>query len=271
MKFLSIVFFILLIITSLTWQLACNAQPETDSSKKQGKTDLIQVKPKWRVGDQWIVQTETQTLQERNSLNVSQKSVPVSWLFHVSKIEKIAGAPAFRVEITSQSKEESEHPQTTLWIDQQKGSIRQIQTQIPVQGGFRTITESYSSQSDQPTPVIGPLTALPLDLPLFQQGTKSTGSFQYQSFAGPAGTKAVGEVGFTNSVEQQFEQTKPAEVKKALGDSFVKSLESNSTLSIQLKGDFRQVSQIWQKDVPWPIYSDNGSTKTKLIKFTPAK
>ena len=271
MRFLFIFFLSLLICYPLVSQVACNAQPETDTSKKQGKTDLIQVKPKWRVGDQWIVQTETQTLQERNSLNNNQKSVPVSWRFQVTKIEKIAGASAFRVEITSQNKAELERPQTTLWIDQQKGSICQIQTQIPVQGGFRTITESYSTQSGQPTPVIGPLSALPLDLPLFQQGTKSTGSFQYQSFAGPAGTKAVGEVGFTNSVEQQFEQTKPVEIKKALGESFVKSLASKPTMNIKLKGNFRQVEQIWQKDVPWPIYSDNGSTKTKLIKFTPAK
>jgi hypothetical protein len=241
---------------------------EPDKTKHEQKIPLEKVRPQWKVGDQWIVETQTRQMQKRSSK--TKLSPSVQWKFHVVKIEPLFGKLSYRIEITGVDKT-LRTPKTILWIDQKSQVIRQIQTELPVQGGFRTVTESYEHRKGQPSPVIGLLTALPLDMPLFLSGTKSLGNFQYETISGPAGTKAIGEIGFSYSIKQSSQNAKPEEVTKALGDHFTKSLKKNPSVSIQLKNPERKVDQIWQSKLPWPVYSNNGSTEARLVKFTPAK
>ena len=79
-------------------------------------------------------------------------------------------------------------PAVRLWADQETFALRQVETRLPVQGNYRTVTESYATNDDQASPVFGPLTALPVDLPLFlRDQTKALSDFSYEATGVPPG------------------------------------------------------------------------------------
>jgi hypothetical protein len=228
----------------------------------QREADLQHVKPLWRLGDQWIVETTTLPIQVRDELTQTSRTRPIQWQFTVQRFEK-AIDDCFRIEIRCLLSGPPQ-PVTTLWIDRQTQTLRQVQTQIPVAGEFRTVVENYETANGQPAPVLGMLTALPVDLPVFQGGQKGLQKYVYQSWSGPAGTKALGEIGFGQAVEQEVLQPQPEQVKSLLPEEFTKDLAERPVVEVRLKGDLRQVRQIWQAGRPWPVYIDNGTTICRL-------
>jgi hypothetical protein len=176
----------------------------------------------------------------------------------------------YRLEITCLA--EGEQPTTVVWVDKKTRAIRQIQTQIPTAEGLQTFTQSYEFSSGQPSPVLGPLSALPLDLPLFAgEGSKGMQTFVYETHAGRRGTKAVGEIGFAHQVQQQVETVSSEQVKGLIHETYTKSLAEQPVVEVELKSGDRQVRQLWQPGLPWPVYSNNGSTECRLVKVIPAE
>jgi hypothetical protein len=186
-------------------------------------------------------------------------------------VERLNGHDCFQVAVTCVSSSDPSPPQATLWIDTQAITLRQFQTHIRVAGAARTLTESYAFPGEQPTPVLGPLTALPVDLPLLSGGrTKGSQAFSYEATVGPSGTKAVGDTTFAYDVTQDFDEQPSAEAHALLDADFAKSLATRPLLEVKLKTVDRQVRQLWQSGLPWPVYSDNGTTVARLVKWSPA-
>jgi hypothetical protein len=246
------------------------ADPETGDLKPE------QFKPRWKVGQKWVVETLTTQLQVRRDFKQTPKARPVQWQFEVQGIEKVDGKDCYKVQITCQVDDRNQ-PVTIIWSNTKTMMLQQLQTQFPVQGGFRTVTEQYKSAAGRPAPVLAPLTVLPLEMPVFldNAGEKALGpqEFSYQTVEGPGGTKEVDDVGFTFDVQQELA---PATAKDAAGkvaDNFSKGLENAPLVKVELKGPGkrgRQVSQLWQADQPWPVYTNNGSTVARLVKVIPA-
>ena len=158
---------------------------------------------------------------------------------------------------------------TVLWVNKKAHALRQITTQIPVPGGFRILTENYEFRSGQPSPVLSPLTALPVDIPLFRGGqAKGLEKFSYEANVGPAGTKALGDLGFSNEVEQDVQTASADQAKGLLNIDFAKDLTVRPAVEVKLKKFDRQVRQIWRPGLPWPAYSEDGQTTCKLVKVT---
>jgi len=59
-------------------------------------------------------------------------------------------------------------------------------------------------------------------------------------------------------------------VKGLFADIFAKDVAVQETVEVRIKGFDRQVRQLWQKGLPWPVYSDNGTTVSRLVKFNAA-
>jgi len=231
--------------------------------------DTDRLRPQWQTGDRWVVETSSSPVQMRGPGIAQAKSQPIRWQFAMQSYEKVIGDDCCRVEI--QCLESGQQPRTVLWIDKKSGALKQMQTQIPVPGGFRTVSESYEFAAGQPSPVLGPLSALPIDLPLFQGGSsKGLQSFTYEANIGPAGQKAVGDLGFAYEIQQEIAPVEPAEVKGLIADTFTKSLENQPVVEVKLRRFDRQIRQLWQPGQPWPVYSDNGTTKCRLIEVIPA-
>jgi hypothetical protein len=231
--------------------------------------------PKWKVGDSWVVETEAERVQTREPKAVVAPA-RVRWKFQVAKIEKLGDRDCYRIDIECLAKGRL-RPASSLWVDKETFFLRQFQTQLAVDGQMRTITESYDAAAGQSAPVVTPINALPLGLPAFGQMAKAKGldgkpqEFKYTSSAAPVGAKAVeGSVKFAHSAKQDVH----AAGAKSLGNvvkSFSKAIDSKPISEVQISTPLDQVTQLWQKDVPWPVYSTNGSTQAWLVSESSAE
>jgi hypothetical protein len=219
--------------------------------------------PRWQKGMKWVVETTTDLAQLGDKAkNKPQTTEPINWQFSVVEIEKVHGHDCFRVEVErlvgEGDKAKTVPPRTTLWADARSLALRQIRTEFVVQGQVREVTESYDFADGQPAPVMSPLSSIPLDLPLMLGGaTKGSGSFSYTAISGPAGKKALGDVGFAVEIKQEIVEV-PAGAKALGGPDFTVKMSS---------GD-RTVTQEWKNDRPWPETSTNGTTTSKLKSVT---
>ena len=81
---------------------------------------------------------------------------------------------------------------------------------------------------------------------------------------------ALGAVGFIVEISEGVSRPKTDQIKGLLHDDVGKDLQQLSVVGVRLKSFDREIRQIWQAGLPWPVYSDNGLTVAKLVKVTPA-
>ena len=130
---------------------ARGAEPAAaDPARATRSPSFEQLIPKWELGDQWIVETTSRPLQVRGTAAAEAVCKPIQWQFAVARFEKQLTDDCYRVEVKCLAAGAAQ-PATVLWIDKQSRAIRQIQTQLPVPGGFRTITYNYEFSSGQPS------------------------------------------------------------------------------------------------------------------------
>lgn len=243
------------------------------------KTAQDRWRPRWAVGDQWVIETASRPITAR-SPEKEDDLVKTRWQFSVVKREKLIDHDCFVIEVTA-LKDPKAQPRTTLWVDAKALALRQFQTQIPVPGGFTTITESYDSGRDAPaSPVIGPLTALPVDLPVFVPGAKAEGEqvFSYEAVSGPSGKRAPSDVGFAVEIRQTVSPVAlDSRIKGLVPQEFSRDLEVKPLAEVRMRSAERSVRQIWQAGQPWPVYADSGDTTTRgdttsrLVEVKPGK
>ena len=231
---------------------------------------LESFRPQWHVGDRWIVETTTLPVQASLGREATTRGKPISWQFSVRAVERLFDCDCYRIEVRPLPVGSSPSL-TTLWVERRSLSLRQVQTQLMVAGQLRRMTESYRFNNGQPAPILGPLTALPLDLPLFTAGrAKGLQRFSYEAVAGPSGRKALGDLGFLISVEQEIAPATAQRAKALLPQDFAKDLETKPAIEVRLKSRQSQVRQLWKPGCPWPVYVDNGPTVARLVKVVPA-
>jgi hypothetical protein len=253
--------------------LLAGAPPDETSgqSRPAQASSAEKIKPRYKPGQKWEVETLSVPLENGNPLGEQTKRKKVLWQLSVLEPQKIAGKSCVRIQVQVKSGNRLQ-PVATLWLDEKSLALRQVQTQLRVQGSVRTVTESYQS-GDQPSPVIAPLTAIPLAMPVFLEGTKAVGAqkFSYETISGPEGKKDPGDVGFAYEIEQEVDLAKDDAVKGLqekgmLTESFTKDLEAKPLVEVKLKASGRRVQQMWQPGLPWPVYSSNGVTQARLVR-----
>jgi hypothetical protein len=235
------------------------------------------LKPRWTAGDSWVVETRTKPVQLREAVD-DLKPVAVKWKFTVKKSERVAGHDCHRVEVVcldDKGNTDKAQPGTVFWLDEKAMALRQVQVQMPVPGGFRTITESYAFGDNQPAPVVGFGTVLPIDLPLFTPAAaRGLEKFTYEAVSGTGGKRAPNDVAFSVDIDQHVTAAKAEDVNRLVADEFkesVRDLKARPVAEVKLKTAERQIRQLWQVGQPWPLYADNGQTTARLVKVTPAE
>ncbi len=225
------------------------------------------VRPQWKVGDVWVVESIADQTQARTAK--PEKPKPVQWQFSVEKQEAVDKVDAVKVRVEAQVA--GQQPQTAIWIDPKRMAVVQVQTQFQVQGEFRTMTEKYTHPGQQAAPVFVPVSAVPLDMPCFlEAGVKDT-QFTYTATQPlPPGIKNADAGGFEFRVTQSTRAATAAELKAHSPAAFVKSVKEKPTVVFDIAAGKSRSVQMWQADLPWPVYSDNGRTKARLIKVTRA-
>src|SRR5262249_97920 len=133
--------------------------------------------------------------------------------------------------------------------------------------------------SGQFAPIMTPLSALPIDLPAFlPQGFKAPADGEYTFVSQPTSAsptakeaKDLGDgrtVRFAHKVKQGV-GAPDARAMKAIPAAFAKGGEP--VVAVELKDRDKTVVQLWQKGSPWPLYTDNGRTKAKLVSVGEAR
>ncbi len=229
-------------------------------------------KPRWKVGQKWVVETVSSQTQINRDLKGAPKPKPVKWHFEVQGIEKVGGDDCYKVEIKCEAGKRVQ-PVTTIWSNAKTMMMQQFKTQVPVQGEFRPVTEQYKQSGARPAPVIAPLSVLPLEMPVFldDAGTKEgKQTFDYEVISGPGEAKALGDVSFGIQVEQEV-SAPPADYAKGLNlpEDFSKGLEKAPLMKVEIKASRKgKVEQLWQPGKPWPVFSKNGATEARLVSVT---
>ena len=219
-------------------------------------------RPTWKVGDTWVVETITERVQERTQ--DVRPGPAIRWQFTVAAQEPVGGRPSYRIEVQCLAKGRV-RPQTSLWVDAQTMTLREVRTQLAVAGQYRTIQESYETPPGQATPVLTPLNALPIDLPAFvPKGAKALDTYTVISQPMPAGAKPADAVRFAHSVQQEAEVAGAKELED-VPPSFAKDLAAQPVVRVRLTSAEKSVTQLWQARQPWPVFATNGRTKARLI------
>lgn len=224
-------------------------------------TPSVVPRPKWSVGDEWVIETQTRPIQGRSADAAEQSSPKIRWTFKVAGIEKVDGADCYRVEIACERNDSVRGPSAVIWCQSDTMFLRQIECQVPAAGQWRTMKESYR-HADGLAPVLSPINAIPLDLPAFlPAGSKAT-HFVVESSPKATGAKDVTSLRFARSVQQSV-KAPSEELMKSL-PPFAKSIGAPA-MEVILEGPGQKVTQVWKAGAPWPIYSDNGRTHATLI------
>ncbi|MDO4558951.1 MAG: hypothetical protein Q4C47_08295, partial [Planctomycetia bacterium] len=130
--------------------------------------------------------------------------------------------------------------------------------------------ETYATTSGKSTAVLGSVPGLPLDMPLFTSEAygKSIEGMTYEVIQGAGGSKSSGgEAGFSFRVNQTQRKVSPESQIFSRAKSLDVAVEPAGSVEVELRGGASQVTrQIWSSESPWPVYSTNGSSESRLLR-----
>jgi hypothetical protein len=219
--------------------------------------------PGWQIGDRWVLETLTERIQGRETKPAGTPP-RIRWEFQVTKLEKVSGRDCYRVDIQCLATGRMQ-PRSTIWCEKETLFLRQFQTQVAVEGQYRTIQESYDCAKGESSPVLASINAVPLAMPAFvRKGAKSIGTFAYQSQPFAAGVKDTGMIRFAHTITQKI-LPPGAKSLEQLPRSYSKDLESRPVTEVRLANHQQAVTQLWKKGAPWPVYAENGRTQAWLV------
>jgi hypothetical protein len=245
--------------------LAAIAQDPADNAADEQPQDAATLaRPEWKTGQTWLIETVSSKLQGRE-ITPARKPVPVRWQFKVANMEKLAGRDCYRIEIECLARGRI-RPKSVIWVDEQTGFMRQFETELAVNGKMRKIIESNDHAKDQPSPVIMPISALPIAMPAFLPKGSKANSFTYTTAPIPAGGKArdLGLMTFAHEVSQTSSMAGPKALE-IIPKGLSKSLEPKGVTEVKISTHNEKITQLWQPGQPWPVYVDNGHTKAYLV------
>jgi hypothetical protein len=252
---------------SAPW-VACAAALLVAAARAPAASDDL--KPRWKVGDRWVVETETRPVHATDAPRGARKPLVARWEFKVAGVEKVGGHDCYRVDIRHEGV--AEEPFVTLWADRDSLALRQSAVRLELRGKARQVTRRYEFDGGQASPVLGPLGNLPLDLPVFTAERPRGGvKFKYTALSGadrPRGGLAGLEM--PTEVEQQVEPVRTEKVKDLLGKETPRGADA-TVYRVQLETPRCKVLQLWQAGQPWPSYAENATTVARLVKVIPAE
>jgi hypothetical protein len=218
-------------------------------------------RPEWKKGDTWQIETVTERMQDREPESGAGAS-RIRWKFKVSDVEKISNRDCWRIDIECLANGRLK-PASAIWVDQETLFLRQFQTQLPVAGALRTVQETYEPGEAGHSPVLPPVNVVPVSLPAFIAAAPK-GQFKYTSQPTGQAKDAATRVKFIHAVSQEV-QPATAKSLQYVPQAVSKSLERAPAVEVHLASPGQQVLQVWQKNRPWPVFSQAGPTKSWLI------
>lgn len=248
-------------VAAAVTMLWSSGMAQSDDPRSDGAAGLN--RPSWAVGDSWIIETSTNTIQDRMTKPGTNLLIRIRWQFSVAILEEVGGHECYRVDIQCLA-EGRLRPKATIWCDSKTFFLRQFQTQYAFGGKYHLIQESYDCPEGALAAVVPPVNVIPLGMPAFLPKGAKGDTFSYTSQPLPAGAKDPSIIRFTHMVRQQVG---PPEAKslEMVPRAFSKSLDNRPIKQVKLSDHDQSVTQLWREGSPWPVYVDNGRTKAWLV------
>ncbi len=248
------------------WILAGSAV-EIPATQQSAQEQAVQVQEdadtlhrRWEIGDQWIIQTDIRQAQ----YSADRGPIPSSqWEYVVVGIENVDDVSCFRVDVRHIR---GPQPQlvATFWANCESLTLVRCETHLPSQGRIRTVVQRYQFDGGSTGPSLGPLTAVPIDLP--QLSADPVANQVEKSFVRSTGSEKNGVIAFRSTVQQTVKQLAADEAKPFLAGGLAKDLKDQPLHDVTLQGDYRRVRQLWRDGLPWPVYSDDGRVTAVLVE-----
>lgn len=243
------------------------AQKPNQQQTRQQTQAFVNVGPHWKIGTSWTV--ETVNLQKQSSLQ--KQTAPVVWVFTVVGETKIADRDCFEVAIRCNDKSDRQ-PRVSIWVDKYSGMLLRVTTLTLVKGQWRSFTETYSVPQGKSVAVLGSIPSLPLDMPVFAGDDKSKDleGMTYEVLQGPKGSKDIDKTSFTYKINQSVKPVSKETRKELAGaKSLALPVNMDEAVEVELQGGSKnRVRQLWTPGTPWPVYSNNGNSESRLIQVT---
>lgn len=245
-------------------------QVQKPTQQQSQQQTFVKIGPKWKIGTSWIV--ETKNLQ--NPISQKQESKPVRWTFTVAGEAKIGNRSCYEIHVRCNDPSDRQ-PRVTIWVDTHSGMLMRTTTQQLVQNQWQSFTDHYSVPEGKSTAVLGTIPSLPLDMPLFTDDSRSKDieGMSYELIPGNTGSKNLGEVGFVFQLKQSIRPISDEKSKLLAEDPRAKSLGETlglqDAIEVELQGGAAKstIRQVWTPGSPWPVYSTNGISESRLIEI----
>ncbi len=229
--------------------------------------------PNWQIGDYWIVES----VNRQSQSSEQRVGRPVRWLFEVVGMARVQGRDCYQTKITAMENSPAA-PIAHIWVDSETGALVRVATQTYVRGQWVERVQSFQGQDGKAAPVFGIVPCLPLDMPLFaENGAKSVGEVESfytavgDSDAQPQdGAKSAGGAkSFAYRVKTTTTRVPGPGAKgsvdfKALKIEGAKGLDQ--AVEVKMDAGPKTSRQIWTPGTPWPVYSANETSESRLIE-----
>lgn len=245
-------------------------QVQKPTQQQSQQQTFVKIGPKWKIGTSWVV--ETKNLQ--NPISQKQESEPVHWTFIVAGEAKIGNRDCYEIRIRCNDPS-NRQPRVAIWVDKHSGMLMRTTTQQLVQNQWQSFTDNYSVPEGKSTAVLGTIPSLPLDMPLFTDDSRSKDieGMSYELIPGNKGSKNLGEVDFAFRLNQSIKPISDEKSKSLAKDPRAKSLpetvDLQNAVEVELQSGLSKstVRQVWSSDLPWPVFSTNGISESRLIEI----
>lgn len=226
--------------------------------------------PQWDIGSSWAVRTEYRQKHVADATRSTGWSEPVVFVYRVARKTQENGNTIYGIIATPQAANTGFETEIELCLTaDQKLSVRSVISKRPKLGTISSDRIDYSL----PGPVFTDNSAAPYDSPCFPL-VKPANLDGSNYITTKKSVSRIEDVGGLRFVRLQSQLLKPAGPGSTYVDSngkpisFDVAVDPSSVYPVEMRDETngQRVVQYWGQGQPWFLYSENGSTRSWLVK-----
>lgn len=228
-----------------------------------------QLLPSWNLGDTWTLKTEYRQMAHHDGRDQLSWSKPVTFQYTVTNRVEADGRITYTVHAAPRAADTGFDTVLTLVAADGKLSIANVVTKHLRQGKIVTDTLAFPSA----TPVFTDSSIIPYDAPVFPL-VQSAGLNASNFLNVKRKYQRVEQSGGLKFAHVQSQLVKPAGAVSSFLDAdnktvdFAVPVEASRVFPVEMAEETtgQKIVQYWATGLPWAAYSENGSSRSWLVK-----
>lgn len=228
-----------------------------------------QLLPQWKKGDSWTLKTEYREVAHRDGHDQLSWSKPVTFQYTVSNRKEEGGRTVYTIQAQPKAQHTGFATELTMVAEGGKLSCTKVRTLHLRQGKFVTEENTFAAGS----PVFTESSIIPYDAPAFplvQPAELNASNF----LSVKKKFQRVEEMGGLKFAKVQSQLVKPAGAVSNYVDAdgkavdFAVPVEASRVFPVEMAEETTgtKIVQYWAEGLPWAAYSENGSSRSWLVR-----